>query len=212
VIGYKIGSDFELSSEVVILYAAYDGLGMDPDGTVFPAANHNASSIGLMLELARLWNEQELNARRSVVFVAWGGGQLDDSMAQEYLNDRSNFPRLTGRAQYRRFAPALIIQPDYVGAGAEPLAIQSGSNRDAADLLAETARQAGLAVTLDPEDVLPYDDLVASQRTRWLGFGWSNAHVAPDKDVMEPIDAEKLQALGEAFALTMTNIVRQSRY
>ena len=64
------GSDLDLGNEMVILFATYDGLGMEADGLVYPAANHNASGIGMLLELARLWQEQGLDARRTTMFVA----------------------------------------------------------------------------------------------------------------------------------------------
>lgn len=85
VLAYKTGSDFDLAGELVVLFASYDGLGMDPDGTVFPAANHDASGVGILLEMARLWQEQNLNARRSVLFAAWGGSQLDNSGVMDFL-------------------------------------------------------------------------------------------------------------------------------
>ena len=73
VLGYLPGSDYILANEMVVLVAEYDGLGTDPDGTEFTSANHNASGVAVMLELARLWQQQDLNPRRMVLFVAWGG-------------------------------------------------------------------------------------------------------------------------------------------
>jgi hypothetical protein len=42
-----------LDSNVIIVSAYYDGLGMGPDGTLYPGANDNASSVAAMLEMAR---------------------------------------------------------------------------------------------------------------------------------------------------------------
>jgi peptide/nickel transport system permease protein len=212
VLGYKLGSDYDLADQVVVIFASYDGLGLDPDGTLYPAANHNASSIGLLLEIARLWQQQDLNARRSVVFVAWGGGQLDDSGAKEYLNNRSNYPSLSTRSMYRDFAPAVIIQPDYVGSGGEELFIHPDSDQRLASLLKQTAAEAGITVVSEQETVLPHDQLVNSRRTDWLYFTWSDPDVPPDQDTLDRIDPDKLQAVGEAFSLTLTQIVRQTNY
>jgi peptide/nickel transport system permease protein len=212
VLGYKLGSDYDLADQVVIIFASYDGLGVDPDGTLYPAANHNASSIGLLLEIARLWQQQDLNARRSVVFVAWGGGQLDDSGAREYLNERSNYPSLSTRGMGRDFAPAVIIQPDYVGSGGEELFIHPDSDQRLSSLLRQTAAEAGITVVSEQETVLPYDQLVNSRRTDWLHFTWSDPDIPPDEDTLDRIDPEKLQAIGEAFSLTLTQIVRQTSY
>lgn len=215
VIGYKLGSDYDLAGEYIVLFAAYDGLGIDPDGTVYPAANHNASSIGVMLELARVWQQQDLNARRSVVFIAWGGGTLSDSGARAYLNDSNNFPNTAIRTRYREFAPAVIVQPDYLGAGGEELFIDPGSDRNLARLLGETAAEAGIRVVSEQATVQPYDDLVASRRTRWLRLAWSNPEVPPDQDTTDLMGAaavDKLQSAGEALSLVLTQIVRQTSY
>jgi ABC-type dipeptide/oligopeptide/nickel transport system permease subunit len=212
VLGYKIGSDFDLSGQLIVLFAAYDGLGMDPDGTVYPAANHNASSVGMLLELARVWHEQELNARRTVLFVAWGAGQLDDSGVREFLNDSRNFPLLSTRSLYSGFAPAIIIQPDYVGAGGDTLFIYPDSDERLTRLLTESLSEVGVSVTSEMSNAQPYDELVSGRRTRWLHFAWSDADTKPDQDVIERIEATKLQALGEALSLVLTQIVRQSSY
>jgi len=212
VLGHKLGSDYDLGDQVVVVFASYDGLGLDPDGTLYPAANHNASSIGLLLEIARLWQQQELNARRSVVFVAWGGGQLDDSGAREYLNNRNNYPSLSARSMYRDFAPAVIVQPDYVGAGGEALFIHPDSDQRLSSLLKETATEAGLTVVSEQETVLPHDQLVNSRRTDWLHFTWSDPDIPPDQDTLDHIDPTKLQAVGEALSLALTQIVRQANY
>ena len=212
VLGYKFGSDYDLSDQLVVVYASFDGLGLDPDGTIYPAANHNASSVGLLLEVARLWQLQELNARRSVLFVAWGGGQLDEPGAKEFLNDAHNIPSLSTRDMYRDFAPAIVIQPDYAGAGGDSLFIHPDSDRRLTRLLAETASQVGIEVVTGQQHVLPHEDLLASRRTRWLHVTWSDPDVAPDEDTLERIDPDKLQRLGEAFSLALTTIVRQTSY
>jgi len=212
VLGYKIGSDFDLAGQLVVLFAAYDGLGMDPDGTVFPAANHDASGVGILLEMARLWQKQNLNARRSVLFVAWGGGQLDDSGAMGFLGDGRNFPYLPVRTMYRRFAPSMIFQLDYLGAGDDTLYIHPNSSDNLGRLLAETATEVGISTVSEGGGSPPYDDIVPSRSTQWLYFTWSNPEAAPDEDSIERIEPNKLQTLGEAFALALTRVVRQARY
>ncbi|MGD8625800.1 MAG: ABC transporter permease subunit [Anaerolineae bacterium] len=212
VVGYKAGSDFELSGQMVVLFAAYDGLGLDPDGTVYPAANHNASSVGLLLEVARLWHEQDLNARRSVLFVAWGGGQLDNPGAKDYLHTRAHFSFLPTGSYYGGFAPYAIIQPDYVGAGGDALFIDPDSDNRLADLMRETVLEMEIPVTTSGESAQAREELVDSRRTRWLHFAWADAGVAPDEDRMDRIEADKLQTAGKALSLVLTTIVRQSNY
>jgi hypothetical protein len=207
-LGYKPGSDFDLAGEMVILFAAYDGLGVDPDGTVFSAANHNASGVGILLEMARLWQEQNLNARRSVMFVAWGSGQLDDSGAKSFFSDPRNFPRLPSTDRIR---PALIFQPDYAGTGGDTLVIDAHSSRQLSKLLEETAAELDIPVEIKSEGAQLYER-IAPSRTSWVYFTWSDAGVAPDEDGIERIEADKLQMIGEVFALALIKVVRQARF
>ncbi len=212
VLGYLYGSDFDLSSELIILYATYDGLGADPDGTVYPGANHNGSGVGLLLELAQLWQEQSLDARRSVLFVAWGGGELDFSGAQSFFSDSRNYPRLSTRSLYTQFAPAAIVQLDYVGAGGDELAIHPNSNPILAEALEETVTELGITVTREPEAMPPYDQVVPGTRTAWIYFTWSDPESPPDEDALDRIQPEKLQTIGKALALALTRALRQTNF
>jgi hypothetical protein len=212
VLGYKYGSDFDLSGDLVVLFASYDGLGTDPDGTIYPGANHSASGVGLLLEIARLWQEQDLDARRSVLFAAWGGGRLDRPGAREFMADSRNFPRLSTRAMYRSFAPFAIVHLDYLGAGGDTLWVDPESNEVLTRLLESSASGAGIPIDSEPElgDLQAYDDLVPSRRSAWLAFGWSNPGTPPDEDSIERVEPAKLQIIGEALSLALTKAVRQA--
>jgi len=212
ILGYMYGSDFDLSGDLVVLFATYDGLGTDPDGTIYPGANHGASGVGLLLEVARLWQEQNLDARRSVLFAAWGGGQLDSSGARDFLADGRNFPRLSTRAMYRDFAPFAIVQLDYLGAGGDALWVDPQSNDILSGLLEAGVSEAGIPIDSEPGygGFSSYDEIVPSRRSGWLAFGWSNPAVAPDEDSIERIEPAKLQAIGEALSLALTKVVRQA--
>jgi len=73
VIGLLRGSDPDLSRRAVLVGGHLDGVGTDPDGTVFPAANDNASGPAVTIEVARALAAKRLDLRRSVVFVAFAG-------------------------------------------------------------------------------------------------------------------------------------------
>jgi peptide/nickel transport system permease protein len=221
VLGYKIGSDFDLAEQLIVLFAGYDGLGTDPDGTVFPGANDNASSIGLLLELAEVWHEQQLDARRSVLFVAWGGGQLEESGARDFLADSRSYPLLSTRSLYRDFAPAVVVAPVGVGAGGDLLLIHPESDERLSDLLREASAEVGIDVGSNSAFQLAgtpgralsnTEDIVPSRRTRWLQFSWSDAYCAPDLDGIERIEPDRLQTIGEALSLVLTRMARQSSY
>jgi hypothetical protein len=73
VVGLLRGTDPELSKRAVLVGGHLDGVGTDPDGTVFAAANDNASGPAVTIEVARALVAKRAELRRSVVFVAWAG-------------------------------------------------------------------------------------------------------------------------------------------
>jgi ABC-type dipeptide/oligopeptide/nickel transport system permease subunit len=212
VLGYRFGSDFALSGELVVLFAAYDGLGTDPDGTTYPGANHGASGVALLLELARLWQDQSLDTRRSVLFMAWGGGELDEPGVKAFLSDRRNIPRLSNEGMYGQFAPAALVELDYVGAGGDTVWIDPTSDTRLAELLEEATAGAGVATSREVKDLPLPRDVVPARRTRWLYFTWSDADFRPDEDSLVNIDADKLERIGKALTLMLTQVVREGSY
>lgn len=73
VVGLLRGSDPDLSKRAVLLGGHLDGVGTDPDGTVFTAANDNASGPAITIEVARALAPKRADLRRSIVFVAFAG-------------------------------------------------------------------------------------------------------------------------------------------
>lgn len=57
----------------VLIGGHLDGVGTDPDGTVYPAANDNASGPAVTIELARTLARMRDQLRRPILFVAWAG-------------------------------------------------------------------------------------------------------------------------------------------
>lgn len=64
------GSHPELKDEVIILGVHYDHLGVR-NGQVYPGADDNASSVAMMLEVARQLAKAPVRPQRSVVFVGF---------------------------------------------------------------------------------------------------------------------------------------------
>jgi Zn-dependent M28 family amino/carboxypeptidase len=73
VIGLLRGNDPDLSKRAVLVGGHLDGVGTDPDGTVFAAANDNASGPAVTIEVARALAAKRAELKRSIVFVAWAG-------------------------------------------------------------------------------------------------------------------------------------------
>lgn len=208
VLGYKPGSDFDLAGQLIILYAYYDGLGTDPDGTVFPAANRNASGTGILLELARLWHEQDLDARRSVLFVVWGAGQLDDTDAERFLRSNANLRFLPALTPNR---PAAIIQVSDVGTGSGALLMPTGSNARLVELFTDTATEIGVPTVSEQAIPVRADDFV-TRRVSSVYFAWADAYISPELDDVGIVQSARLEQAGQVIALALTQMVRQVRY
>ncbi len=73
VVGVLRGNDPELAKRAVLVGGHLDGVGTDPDGTVFTAANDNASGPAVTIEVARVLAAKRAELQRSIVFVAWAG-------------------------------------------------------------------------------------------------------------------------------------------
>jgi hypothetical protein len=87
VLGLLPGSDPILGQEVIIIGAHYDHVGDDPRGRRYAGANDDASGVGVLLEIARLWHQLGYYPQRSVLFAAWGAqepGQLGSSYYVEH--------------------------------------------------------------------------------------------------------------------------------
>ena len=85
-----------VEEQVIIVSAYYDGLGTDLTGTVYPGANDNASGVAMMLELARLMKESAYQPDKTVLFVAWAGGERQEGLSVvDVLNARPGASELT---------------------------------------------------------------------------------------------------------------------
>ncbi|HJS28715.1 MAG TPA: ABC transporter permease subunit [Anaerolineales bacterium] len=212
-LGFIPGSDFELSNEILVLFAAYDGLGLETDGTDFPSANQSAASVGVLLEAARLWQEQELNPRRSILFLAWGGGRLDDPGLREYLQNARSFSHLPGQGTTDPLAPVAIFQIQQAGAGGETVVVPNISDPQLKAVVEETASELGIALL--PTGEIGDADLEQIARTPglpWISLGWAGGEAPPDQDTLGRIDAKKLESFGELLSHALTRIVREASY
>ncbi|NIM93986.1 MAG: M28 family peptidase [Anaerolineales bacterium] len=211
VLGFLPGSDLDIADEMVVLIANYDGLGIEPDGTIFQAANHDASGIGILLEVARLWNEQKLGPRRSVLFVAWGGEISGEYGASAFLEDRRNFRLLPTRNPTSNLGARAIFHLDNVGAGGETAFIHPDSSTALIELILDTSAEVGVPIQIADEDT-GLDEPMINTRIPAIQVRWVDSSYMPDLDQIKNIDAQKLQDLGEVIALALTTVSRQTTY
>ncbi|MCH7480627.1 MAG: ABC transporter permease subunit [Chloroflexi bacterium] len=211
VMGYLPGSDFDLASQLVILFVTYDSLGMDVDGTVFPGANHNAAGMGVLLEIARLWQNQGLSPRRTVLFMAWGGASLDESGARALVENSLNFRHLRTESLLGNTSPAILVQLDYIGAGGDTLLIHPNSSEMLFSLFMETNEEtAGMLISAKEDTAEFTQDILTTRIRSWISVRWQGDVVLPTDDSIGLIDRDKLQQFGEFLALVLTKLVRET--
>jgi hypothetical protein len=96
VVGLLRGADPTAAARAVMVGGHLDGLGTDPDGTVFPGANDNASGVAITIEVARALASSRAGLRQSVVFVAFSGEEEGYLGSTAYVRQMAAVP---GRAQ-----------------------------------------------------------------------------------------------------------------
>ena len=203
VLGFIPGKDLALDGQLVIVAAHYDGLGREPDGTVYPAANDDASGVATMLEIVRLWHERDMKPRRTVLFAAWAGGDLEYSGAEEYVTNYSG-----GLSVLQTVA---VFQLDNLGAGGDTLLITPESG-DLSNLLAWSADQIGLPVRQENAGVYhDYQQVILRRRPAIL-VSWADSEVDPHRDTLARISIEKLEEAGNAIILALIHASRQPHF
>jgi hypothetical protein len=166
--------------------------------------------MSMILEMARLWNEQSLDPRRSVLFVAWSG-QLDPEVAREFFSDRFNFRHLITNNPNDFVFPATIIQLDHVGEGGDSLLYHPDSSSDMVALLEESAQDLEINIVSGVESSEFQPD-IHPRNASWISLRWAEAETSPLDDTFELIDREKIQTFGETLSLMLIKLVRESDF
>jgi len=119
VIGFIPGTDTVLDDELVVVAAHYDGLPFPPDGAYAPGAVDNAASVATMFEIARLWQEQGFQPRRTVMFAAIAGGESGLRGVERFASYHTILKTLT---------PVAFIQLDSIAGGSGGKLLVSDEN------------------------------------------------------------------------------------
>jgi membrane dipeptidase len=86
VLGLLPGKDSVLKDEFIIIGAHLDHLGVGWDGTIFNGADDDASGIGVILEVARVFQANGFQPDRSILFAGWAGEELGLIGSRYYTN------------------------------------------------------------------------------------------------------------------------------
>ncbi len=199
-----------LDQKVIIVSAYYDGLGIQPDGVLYPGANDNASGVAMMLEMARLMMASPYQPKKTVVFVAWAGGERREGLSiVEIMNAKIGFSSLT---------PEAVIELSGVGAGTmDQAAIGEGSSFRLVQLFQDAAAEFDLKTTTRGRG--PHFGLLSAagfgeRSAMTIGLSWdgSDQDVHTPRDTPEAIDPQKLEMLGRSATLTLLILSRETVY
>ncbi len=153
VIGFFPGYDFDHGAELITLLVQMDATGRSTD--------KNASA-GAMLEITRLWFENQFDPRRSVLFIAWYGEPFDRETAQTFLETWDNFAPLPIPVRFPAAYQAAIFYADLTGEGDE-LWLDPDSDEFLLEIMGESASQAGISLLDSEHSPRPDDEAIISQ-------------------------------------------------
>ncbi len=91
VLGLLPGKHPQLKEEYILLGGHLDHMGVSWDGTIYNGADDNASSVGVILEIARVFQANNFQPDRSIVFIAWAGEELG-LVGSRYYTDHPLYP------------------------------------------------------------------------------------------------------------------------
>jgi len=199
-----------MDSQVIIVSAYYDGLGIGPDGTVYAGANDNASGVAMMLEMARLLEESAYKPDKTVLFVAWTGGERAERFSVKNITN--------ARPGGQSLTVTEVIELSGVGYGTgDSIALAEESSYRLVRLFQSAAGKLGVPTTTRGRNP-HYEHEISFQfgeRTALtLSVSWdgsdSLAHTIADTPAIIALD--KVQDIGSTTTLVLFVLSRESNY
>lgn len=149
-IGFYGGYDMDYAAEIVVVFTAYDGLGL-ANGQTGPLPTSELVNIASLLEIMQTWQEGNMDPRRSVMFVIWGGegvkGPFFDLMYGLYEVNKLVAEVPTNTNPYindNPVKPAYWFDVGLLGTSSDRLAFSASSEPMLAAPFQESVRKADL--------------------------------------------------------------------
>ena len=212
VIGHIPGSGAieGLDSQVIMVTAYYDGLGVDPQGVFYPGANDNASGVAAMLEIARLLKTTSYAPEKTVMFVAWAGGERHEGFSPvTVLNAKAGFASLT--------VEAILEISGVAGGWGEGIALGQGTSFRLVQLIQDAAKRFGVPVTTRGRGPHFWEGEAIGFGGRralsaFISWDGSDDVAHTPYDTADRLDATKLGNLGGVVTLTTLVLSRETTY
>jgi peptidase M28-like protein len=199
VVGLLRGVDPDASKRAILVGGHLDGVGTDPDGTVFTAANDNASGPAITIEVARALAAKRAELQRSIVFVAFAGEEQGLLGSEAYATRMAASP---GRVE----SLVAYLNLDVIGCCGNTL---EASDESAAlvDRLRAAARRLGV----------PFQSVRGggSDQTTFAKRGvpsslilWSDYILHTPRDTIAVIETPRLQKAGDVVTAVALELGR----
>ena len=208
-----------LGGQLIVVLAQLDAPPASPEGVVYPAANDNASGVGVMLEIIRTMQETGYRPYKTFLFVAYsgegteGGNSVDPANVTKYLEAKLGFEE--------NFTVEAVVDLRGLGDGTgQRLAIDSGGSLRLTELFEDAARRMGqatirvgegvdLGVMFEATRSTPAGQRAPQIALRWEGWEATSRTV---DDRAGLLDEAKLAAAGRTIALGLMVLGRETEY
>ena len=137
VVGLLRSPDPNNAQRAVLVGGHLDGVGTDPDGSIFQAANDNASGPAVTIEVARALAASRASLSHSIVFVAFAGEEEGLFGSEAYVTQMAVAP---GRVE----SLVAVLNLDVIGCCSQKLLV-SNEAPDLQRRVRDTATRLGVA-------------------------------------------------------------------
>jgi hypothetical protein len=163
-----------------------------------------------MLELARVLKEGPYAPDKTIVFVAWNGGERWEGFSVVNV--------MSAKVGFNRLHVEAVLELTGVGGGrGEAIALGPGTSYRLAQLIEAAGRRTGVAVTTrgrDPHFGLPTAPGHGERDALSAYISWdgSDALAHLPTDDLSRIEPTKLEDVGRTLSLVLTVLSRETEY
>ncbi|HEV8536888.1 MAG TPA: M28 family peptidase [Candidatus Limnocylindria bacterium] len=201
VVGLLRAPDEAGAKRAILVGGHLDGVGTDPDGSVFPAANDNASGPAVAVEVARALASARASLTHSVVFVAFAG-------EEEGFYGSEAYTALTATTPGRVESLIAMINLDVIGCCGDTLNVSNEAPE-----LQQRVRDAATTLGIRSESIgSAGSDQISFTRRRVpaVFVGWSDYVLHVYGDTASTVETSRLQRAGDVVT-TVTGDLASGR-
>jgi hypothetical protein len=153
-IGFIGGYDMDHADEIMVIYTSFDGLGLS-EYHQERVPDDDLAKIAVLLEIMRTWQDHNLDPRRSVQFVIWGGEGIEGPY-NDLLYSLFEKNKLSAKVPSRSVKPALWVEIGDLSFYPATMVYSEESS----DFMIDIFQQAGKATDIQFEKVITKNRLV----------------------------------------------------